>query len=170
MLIENMDSMSSLVSIRRHYKKDSQYLNNLYTLTYDTSMYSTNELFSSLHNTIHNTDIEEQNVSFPTSILWSIMCIREDEKWGQKSTLLIFTTQRLQHQLQSAKWKNFFAFLCSLKITRVVHLILWKIVLSTPKRRETNRGWLRLDECQIRNVKKLVESRSVFCIKQLEAY
>lgn len=72
MLIENMDSLSSLVSIRRHYKKDLQYLNNLYTLTYDTSLYTSNELFSSLHNTIHRNDIEEQNVSFPISILWYI--------------------------------------------------------------------------------------------------
>lgn len=85
MLIENMDSLPSLVSIRRHYKKDSRYLNDLYTLTYDTSLYTTNELFSSLHSTIHNTDIDEQNVSL-VSILWCLVH-GEVKKGGQKSTL-----------------------------------------------------------------------------------
>ena len=30
-----LDNMDSLKSIRRHYKKDSRYVNDLYTLTYD---------------------------------------------------------------------------------------------------------------------------------------
>lgn len=66
MYIESMDSLSSLMSIRRHYKKDSAYLNDLYTLTYDNheSLYMTNELLSSLHNTINSTDVAEDNVSF----------------------------------------------------------------------------------------------------------
>jgi hypothetical protein len=71
MYIENqgMDSLSSLMSIRRHYKKDSRYVNDLYTLTYDNheSLYATNELLSSLHLTINNVtsnnSVEENNVS-----------------------------------------------------------------------------------------------------------
>lgn len=36
MYIDNkMDSLSSLKSFKRHYKKDSRYVNDLYTLTYD---------------------------------------------------------------------------------------------------------------------------------------
>lgn len=64
-----MDSLSSLMSIRRHYKKDSRYVNDLYTLTYDNheSLYATNELLSSLHLTINNVtsnnSVEENNVS-----------------------------------------------------------------------------------------------------------
>lgn len=59
MYIENMDSLSSLMSIKRHYKKDSRYVNDLYTLTYDNheSLYTTNELIS-LH-----FDVEAENVS-----------------------------------------------------------------------------------------------------------
>lgn len=30
-----LDNMNSLKSIRRHYKKDSRYVNDLYTLCYD---------------------------------------------------------------------------------------------------------------------------------------
>lgn len=67
MYIENMDSLSSLMSIKRHYKKDSRYVNDLYTLTYDNqeSLYMTSELFS-LHNTFNSddNDVEEMNVSF----------------------------------------------------------------------------------------------------------
>lgn len=64
-----MDSLSSLMSIRRHYKKDSRYVNDLYTLTYDNheSLYATTELLSSLHLTINNVtsnnSVEENNVS-----------------------------------------------------------------------------------------------------------
>lgn len=63
MYIENMDSLSSLMSLKRHYKKDSRYVNDLYTLTYDNheSLYTTNELIS-LHFTMN--DVEEENVSF----------------------------------------------------------------------------------------------------------
>lgn len=35
MYLDNMDSLLSLKSIKRHYKKDSRYVNDLYTLTYD---------------------------------------------------------------------------------------------------------------------------------------
>ena len=60
--------MSSLMSLKRHYKKDSRYVNDLYTLTYDNheSLYTTNELISSLHFSINNntTDVElDKNVS-----------------------------------------------------------------------------------------------------------
>ena len=46
-----MDSLSSLKSIKRHYKKDSRYVNDLYTLTYDNheSLEDTVELISSLY-------------------------------------------------------------------------------------------------------------------------
>jgi hypothetical protein len=46
-----MDSLSSLKSIKRHYKKDSRYVNDLYTLTYDNheSVEDTVELISSLY-------------------------------------------------------------------------------------------------------------------------
>jgi hypothetical protein len=53
MYIDNkaMDSLSSLKSIKRHYKKDSRYVNDLYTLTYDNheSLEDTVELISSLY-------------------------------------------------------------------------------------------------------------------------
>lgn len=52
MYIDNkMESLSSLKSIRRHYKKDSRYVNDLYTLTYDNheSLEDTVELISSLY-------------------------------------------------------------------------------------------------------------------------
>lgn len=74
MYIENLDSLSSLMSIRRHYKKDSRYVNDLYTLTYDNheSLYMTSD-FVSLHNTInsninnssYNVIEADNNVSFP---------------------------------------------------------------------------------------------------------
>lgn len=66
MYIENMDSLTSLMSLKRHYKKDSRYVNNLYTLTYDNhdSLYLTNDFISSLQNTINNQNILEENVSF----------------------------------------------------------------------------------------------------------
>lgn len=46
-----MDSLASLKSIKRHYKKDSRYVNDLYTLTYDNheSLENTVELISSLY-------------------------------------------------------------------------------------------------------------------------
>lgn len=46
-----MDSLASLKSIKRHYKKDSRYVNDLYKLTYDTqeSLEDTVELISSLY-------------------------------------------------------------------------------------------------------------------------
>lgn len=46
-----MDSLASLKSIKRHYKKDSRYVNDLYTLTYDNheSLEDTVELISSLY-------------------------------------------------------------------------------------------------------------------------
>lgn len=51
MYIDNkMDSLSSLKSIKRHYKKDSRYVNDLYTLTYDNhESLDTVELISSLY-------------------------------------------------------------------------------------------------------------------------
>lgn len=52
MYLDNrMDSLSSLKSIKRHYKKDSRYVNDLYTLTYDNheSLEDTVELISSLY-------------------------------------------------------------------------------------------------------------------------
>lgn len=66
MYIENLDSLSSLMSIKRHYKKDSRYVNDLYTLTYDNheSLYATTELISPSHYTINNYVVEEDNVSF----------------------------------------------------------------------------------------------------------
>lgn len=46
-----MDSLSSLKSIKRHYKKDSRYVNDLYTLTYDNhESLDTIELISSVFN------------------------------------------------------------------------------------------------------------------------
>lgn len=58
MYIESMDSLSSLMSIKRHYKKDSRYVNDLYTLTYDNheSLYTTNDFISSLHETLESTE------------------------------------------------------------------------------------------------------------------
>lgn len=52
MYLDNrMDSLASLKSIKRHYKKDSRYVNDLYTLTYDNheSLEDTVELISSLY-------------------------------------------------------------------------------------------------------------------------
>lgn len=52
MYIDNkMDSLTSLKSIKRHYKKDTRYVNDLYTLTYDNheSVEDTVELISSLY-------------------------------------------------------------------------------------------------------------------------
>lgn len=66
MYIESMDSLSSLMSLKRHYKKDSQYVNDLYTLTYDDnheSLYLSSGFISSLHDTINNNQIEDENVS-----------------------------------------------------------------------------------------------------------
>lgn len=64
MYIENMDSMSSLMSIKRHYKKDSRYVNDLYTLTYDNqeSLYLSNEVISLQIEKARN-DLEAENVS-----------------------------------------------------------------------------------------------------------
>lgn len=67
MYIESMDSLSSLMSIRRHYKKDSRYINDLYKLTFDNqeSLYMTNELVS-LHNSINSyDDVQNEHVSYP---------------------------------------------------------------------------------------------------------
>lgn len=57
------------MSLKRHYKKDSRYVNDLYTLTYDNheSLYLTNDFISSLYNTINTNQVEEENVSFVTS-------------------------------------------------------------------------------------------------------
>lgn len=56
-----MESLSSLKSIKRHYKKDSRYVNDLYTLTYDNhESLDTVELISSLY---FRTDITD-DVSF----------------------------------------------------------------------------------------------------------
>lgn len=62
MYIENMDSFSSLMSLNRHYKKDSRYL---YMLTYDNhdSLYLNDDFISSLHTTINYNNVEEENVS-----------------------------------------------------------------------------------------------------------
>lgn len=66
MYIENMDSLSSLM-LKRHYKKDSRYVNDLYTLTYDNcESLNTISLISSIH-TFHvdsdNDDNEDNRVS-----------------------------------------------------------------------------------------------------------
>lgn len=67
MYIENMDSLSSLM-LKRHYKKDSRYVNDLYTLTYDNcESLNTISLISSIH-TFHvddndNEDNEDNRVS-----------------------------------------------------------------------------------------------------------
>lgn len=66
MYIENLDSMSSLMSIKRHYKKDSRYVNDLYTLTYDNcESLNTISLISSIHmiNTDDIDDDDSHNVS-----------------------------------------------------------------------------------------------------------
>lgn len=71
MYIENLDSLSSLIDIKRHYKKDSRYVNDLYTLTYDNcESLNTISLISSIH-MINNddddlvvVDVAENNVSF----------------------------------------------------------------------------------------------------------
>jgi hypothetical protein len=56
MYLENLDSMSSLMSIKRHYKKDSRYVNDLYTLTYDNcESLNTISLITSIH-TINDDD------------------------------------------------------------------------------------------------------------------
>lgn len=69
MYIDNkMDSLSSLKSIKRHYKKDSRYVNDLYTLTYDNhESLDTVELISSLY---FRTDITDD-----VSVLWSILAV-----------------------------------------------------------------------------------------------
>lgn len=70
MYIENLDSMSSLMSIKRHYKKDSRYVNDLYTLTYDNcESLNTISLISSIHTFSNvddddNDDNEDNRVSF----------------------------------------------------------------------------------------------------------
>lgn len=59
MYIEGMDSLSSLIDIRRHYKKDSRYVNDLYTLTYDN-----HESLNSIGLiSIHNDEFDDENVS-----------------------------------------------------------------------------------------------------------
>lgn len=82
MYIENLDSLSSLMSIR-HFKKDSRYVNDLYTLTYDNqeSLYATTDLISPSHYTINNYDAEEDDVSFQFENIsrWGL-------KLGQKFT------------------------------------------------------------------------------------
>lgn len=61
MYIENLDSLSSLMSIKRHYKKDSRYVNDLYTLTYDDcESLNTISLISSIH-MINNDDVDDEN-------------------------------------------------------------------------------------------------------------
>lgn len=61
MYIENLDSLSSLMSIKRHYKKDSRYVNDLYTLTYDNcESLNTISLISSIH-MINNDDVDDDN-------------------------------------------------------------------------------------------------------------
>ena len=65
-----MDSLTSLMSLKRHYKRDSKYVNELYTLTYDNheSLYLTNDFISSLNNTINIQQVEEENVSFQQDV------------------------------------------------------------------------------------------------------
>jgi hypothetical protein len=68
MYIDNnrMDSLTSLKSIKRHYKKDSRYVNDLYTLTYDNhESLDTVELISSLY---FRTDITD-DVSFYFAVM-----------------------------------------------------------------------------------------------------
>ena len=61
MYIENLDSLSSLMSIKRHYKKDSRYVNDLYTLTYDNcESLNTISLIESIH-MINNDDVDDDN-------------------------------------------------------------------------------------------------------------
>ena len=72
MYIDNkMDSLSSLKSIKRHYKKDSRYVNDLYTLTYDNhESLDTVELISSLY---FRTDITD-DVSMIKVVMMSLSC------------------------------------------------------------------------------------------------
>lgn len=72
MYIDNkMDSLSSLKSIKRHYKKDSRYVNDLYTLTYDNhESLDTVELISSLY---FRTDITD-DVSMIKVVFMSLSC------------------------------------------------------------------------------------------------
>lgn len=63
MYIENLDSLSSLMSIKRHYKKDSRYVNDLYTLTYDDwESLNSISLISSIHS-INDDDNDDFKVS-----------------------------------------------------------------------------------------------------------
>lgn len=51
MYLEKMESLSSLKTIKRHYKKDSRFVNDLYTLTYDDDeSLDTVQLISSVYN------------------------------------------------------------------------------------------------------------------------
>lgn len=71
MYIDNkMDSLSSLKSIKRHYKKDSRYVNDLYTLTYDNheSLEDTVELISSLYFRTDFVDVSCRNRSVNCTI------------------------------------------------------------------------------------------------------
>lgn len=64
MYIENLDSMSSLMSIKRHYKKDSRYVNDLYTLTYDNwESLNSISLITSIHTINDDDDSDEIRVS-----------------------------------------------------------------------------------------------------------
>lgn len=64
MYIENLDSLSSLMSIKRHYKKDSRYVNDLYTLTYDCwESLNSISLIPSIHTINDDDDIDEIRVS-----------------------------------------------------------------------------------------------------------
>jgi hypothetical protein len=84
MYIDNkMDSLTSLKSIKRHYKKDSRYVNDLYTLTYDNhESLDTVELISSLY---FRTDITDD-----VSMICLTLGEREREKKGKVLMLFCF--------------------------------------------------------------------------------
>jgi uncharacterized protein (UPF0305 family) len=70
MYIDGLDSLSSLMSIRRHYKKDSRYVNDLYTLTYDNcESLNTISLISSIHNTINTDDDNVSSIVYSNDII-----------------------------------------------------------------------------------------------------
>lgn len=78
MYLEKMDSLSSLKSIRRHYKKDSRYVNDLYTLTYDNhESLDTVELISSVYNRKEALQVSEFFGLISVVGLW-IICLKKD--------------------------------------------------------------------------------------------
>lgn len=138
MYIESMDSLSSLMSIKRHYKKDSRYVNDLYTLTYDNheSLYMTNEFLSSLHNTINSGSIDEENVSS----LPEWLCVRSNSqldytRWSPKRcsprerlavVIREFTILRLLTYVTERNEKTFAICICCFRFP--LQFLVWNAV------------------------------------------